>query len=51
MVRYRGCQAFYRAIGLAPMHEFNTLDWDGPTLIMIKILASPPAIQASSLQV
>lgn len=35
---YASTRSFYRALGFAPMHEFDGLDWDGPTLIMIKRL-------------
>lgn len=35
---YEATRAFYRAVGFAPIQELNNLDWDGPTLIMIKSL-------------
>lgn len=35
---YAATRSFYRALGFSPMHEFDGLDWDGPTLIMIKRL-------------
>lgn len=35
---YADTRRFYQAVGFAPMHEFDKLDWDGPTLIMIKSL-------------
>lgn len=35
---YAATRAFYRAVGFSPMHEFNGLDWDGPTVVMIKAL-------------
>ena len=35
---YAATRAFYAAVGFSPMHEFENLDWDGPTLIMIKHL-------------
>jgi len=35
---YAETRAFYTAIGFAPVHEFDRLDWDGPTLLMIKTL-------------
>ena len=35
---YSQTRAFYRALGFVPMHEFDGLDWDGPTLVMIKHL-------------
>lgn len=37
-VGYAATRSFYRALGFAPVHEFEGLDWDGPTLIMIKQL-------------
>lgn len=35
---YAETRAFYLAAGFSPMHEFSNLDWDGPTLILIKSL-------------
>lgn len=35
---YADTRAFYTAMGFAPVHEFDHLDWDGPTLLMIKSL-------------
>lgn len=35
---YAATRAFYTAMGFAPVHEFDRLDWDGPTLLMIKNL-------------
>jgi len=35
---YAATRAFYAAVGFSPVHEFTGLDWDGPTLIMIKQL-------------
>ena len=35
---YAETRAFYRAVGFSPMHEFDGLDWDGPTVVMIKAL-------------
>jgi len=40
---YAATRAFYRAVGFSPMHEFEGLDWDGPTLIMIKHLSAASA--------
>lgn len=37
---YASTRGFYTAVGFSPMHEFEGLDWDGPTLIMIKSLFS-----------
>ncbi|MFV0320399.1 MAG: GNAT family N-acetyltransferase [Microbacterium sp.] len=36
---YAATRAFYQAVGFTPMHEFEKLDWDGPTLILIKSLS------------
>lgn len=35
---YAETRAFYTAMGFSPVHEFDRLDWDGPTLLMIKRL-------------
>ncbi len=35
---YAATRAFYNGVGFSPMHKFENLDWDGPTLIMIKHL-------------
>lgn len=35
---YAETRAFYTAMGFSPVHEFDRLDWDGPTLLMIKNL-------------
>lgn len=35
---YAATRSFYRTMGFSPMHEFDGLDWDGPTLIMVKRL-------------
>jgi GNAT superfamily N-acetyltransferase len=35
---YADTRAFYGAIGFTPLHEFDGLEWDGPTLVMIKAL-------------
>ncbi len=35
---YAETRTFYRAVGFSPMHEFDGLDWDGPTVVMIKAL-------------
>lgn len=35
---YADTRRIYEAVGLAPVHEFDKLDWDGPTLIMVKNL-------------
>lgn len=36
---YDATRAFYRALGFARIHEYMKLDWDGPTLVLIKPLA------------
>jgi N-acetylglutamate synthase-like GNAT family acetyltransferase len=38
---YAETRAFYRAVGFSPMHEFDGIDWPGPTLILIKSLKLP----------
>ncbi|QDO87974.1 GNAT family N-acetyltransferase [Ornithinimicrobium ciconiae] len=35
---YAATRAFYQARGFLPLEEFEGLDWDGPTLIMVKPL-------------
>ena len=35
---YAETRAFYLALGFSPVHEFHGLEWDGPTLVMIKNL-------------
>jgi len=35
---YAATRAFYKSVGFSPLHEFDALDWDGPTLVMIKKL-------------
>ena len=35
---YAATRAFYRARGFLPLEEISGLDWDGPTLIMVKLL-------------
>ncbi len=35
---YAATRAFYKAVGFSPMHEFENLDGDGHTLILIKHL-------------
>ncbi|MFI2564612.1 GNAT family N-acetyltransferase [Paenarthrobacter sp. NPDC018779] len=37
---YAQTRAFYRRSGFLPLQEFNRIDWDGPTLILVKPLAS-----------
>lgn len=35
---YADTRAFYAARGFLPLEEFEGLDWDGPTVIMVKPL-------------
>ncbi|NLG21346.1 MAG: GNAT family N-acetyltransferase [Actinomycetales bacterium] len=35
---YAATRAFYLARGFLPLEEFQRLDWDGPTVIMVKPL-------------
>lgn len=35
---YAATRAFYEARGFLPLQEVDGLDWDGPTLIMVKML-------------
>lgn len=35
---YAATRAFYAARGFLPLEEIKNLDWDGPTLIMVKPL-------------
>ncbi|USQ77216.1 GNAT family N-acetyltransferase [Ornithinimicrobium cryptoxanthini] len=35
---YAATRAFYQARGFLPLEEVSALDWDGPTLIMVKAL-------------
>jgi GNAT superfamily N-acetyltransferase len=35
---YSETRAFYARVGFLPLHEFPALDWDGPTLILIRPL-------------
>lgn len=37
---YAATRAFYRAVGFLPMHEFDGLDWEGPTLILVRALTT-----------
>ena len=36
---YAATRAFYSARGFLPLQEIRDLDWDGPTLIMVKVLS------------
>jgi GNAT superfamily N-acetyltransferase len=40
---YSQTRAFYRKTGFLPIQEFDRIDWDGPTLVMVK-----PLIQNSA---
>lgn len=35
---YAQTRQFYSARGFLPLEEFDRLDWDGPTLVMVKPL-------------
>lgn len=35
---YSQTRAFYRAAGFHPLEEHHNLDWDGPTLILVRTL-------------
>lgn len=35
---YAATRAFYQARGFLPLEEIDNLDWDGPTLILVKPL-------------
>jgi len=37
-VHYARTRAFYRARGFLPLQEFDRIDWDGPTLVLVKPL-------------
>ena len=38
---YAATRAFYQRVGFVPVQEIFGLDWDGPTLIMVKPLSTP----------
>lgn len=33
---YAQTRAFYRSLGFVPLQEFHRIDWDGPTLVLVK---------------
>jgi len=35
---YARTRQFYRARGFVPLQEFDRIDWDGPTLVLVKAL-------------
>jgi GNAT superfamily N-acetyltransferase len=35
---YAATRAFYESLGFVPVHELELVDWNGPTLIMVKPL-------------
>lgn len=35
---YAATRAFYRRVGFVPVQEFEGLDWEGPTLLMVRAL-------------
>lgn len=37
---YARTRAFYRRSGFLPLQEFDRIDWDGPTLVLVKPLAT-----------
>lgn len=39
---YAATRAFYAARGFLSLEELADLDWDGPTLVMVKPLATQP---------
>ncbi len=38
---YAETREFYRAVGFTPVEEHEGIDWDGPTLILVKPLHAP----------
>ncbi|WP_051388992.1 GNAT family N-acetyltransferase [Arthrobacter sp. 35W] len=40
---YEQTRAFYRRMGFLPLQEFDRIDWDGPTLVLVMQLVTPPA--------
>ena len=39
---YAATRAFYRSAGFDPLEEHGRLDWEGPTLILVRVLESSP---------
>ena len=37
---YAQTRAFYHRSGFLPLQEFNRIDWDGPTLVLVKPLGT-----------
>lgn len=35
---YAATRAFYRSRGFVPLEEIHNIGWDGPTLILVKVL-------------
>lgn len=35
---YAQTRAFYRGVGFVPVQEFQRIDWDGPTLVLVRVL-------------
>jgi GNAT superfamily N-acetyltransferase len=35
---YAATRAFYERTGFIPMHEFDGIDWNGPTLVLVRPL-------------
>ena len=40
---YAATRAFYERVGFIPLHEFEGIDWDGPTLVLVRPLSNPVA--------
>lgn len=40
---YAATRAFYQARGFLPLEEHDGLDWDGPTLILVRVLPAENA--------
>ncbi|UXM91600.1 GNAT family N-acetyltransferase [Paenarthrobacter sp. JL.01a] len=38
---YSESRAFYRRAGFLPLQEFERIDWDGPSLVLVKPLQKP----------
>lgn len=45
---YRATRAFYETMGFIPLEEVTGLDWDGPTIIMVKPLISGGGVMLAS---
>ncbi|MHA7271456.1 GNAT family N-acetyltransferase [Arthrobacter sp. HLT1-20] len=47
---YSQTRAFYLKAGFLPVQEFDRIDWDGPTLVMVKPLIQKSARQRFRIQ-